>query len=42
VVGRLKSCAAAADWCQVQVEDYRGWLKRSDVWGTDPGEAVAP
>jgi SH3-like domain-containing protein len=42
VVGRLKSCAAGADWCQVQVQDYRGWLKRSDFWGADPGEVVAP
>jgi SH3-like domain-containing protein len=42
VVGRLKSCAAGADWCQVQVQEYRGWLKRSDFWGADPGETVAP
>ncbi len=42
VVGRIKSCEAGKDWCQVQVGDYRGWLQRSDVWGVDAGEAVGP
>ncbi len=42
VVGRIKSCEAAKDWCQVQVADYRGWLQRSDMWGVDAGEAVGP
>lgn len=42
VVGRIRACDAAKDWCQVQVQDYRGWLKRNDVWGIDPGEAIAP
>jgi len=42
VVGRIRACDAAKDWCQVQVQDYRGWLKRSDFWGTDPGEAITP
>ena len=40
VVGRLRSCDANAPWCQVQVGDYRGWLKRDAFWGTFPGEAV--
>ncbi len=42
VVGRIKSCDAGKDWCQVQVADYRGWLQRNDMWGVDPGEAVTP
>jgi SH3-like domain-containing protein len=40
VVGRIRSCEANSDWCQVQVGDYRGWLKRDEFWGTLPGEAV--
>ncbi|MBV9735057.1 MAG: hypothetical protein JO209_04045, partial [Acidisphaera sp.] len=40
VVGRLLSCAAGADWCQVQVGEYRGYLKRGDFWGSYAGEAV--
>ncbi len=40
VVGRLRACAAGSDWCEVQVEDYRGYLRRTQFWGTLPGEAV--
>ena len=40
VIGRLRSCEAKADWCQVQVGDYRGWLKRDEFWGSYPGEAI--
>lgn len=40
VIGRILSCGAGADWCRVQVKDYRGWLPRDDFWGTKPGEAV--
>lgn len=41
VVGHIRSCQAKTDWCQVQVGDYRGFLKRSQFWGTLPDEAVA-
>jgi SH3-like domain-containing protein len=41
VVGHIRSCAAGSDWCQMQVGDYRGYLKRSQFWGTLPGETVA-
>jgi SH3-like domain-containing protein len=40
VVGHIRTCAANSDWCQMQVGDYRGYLKRSQFWGTLPGEAV--
>ena len=42
VVGRVRACAAGADWCEVEAGGYRGWLPRSAFWGTDPGEAVVP
>lgn len=41
VIGHIRSCAAASDWCQVQAGDYRGYLKRSQFWGTLAGEVVA-
>ena len=41
VIGHIRSCAATSDWCQVQAGDYRGYLKRSQFWGTRPGEVVA-
>ena len=40
VIGRIRDCAAGKTWCEVQVGDYRGWLKRDDLWGTYPDEAV--
>ena len=41
VIGHLRSCQAGSAWCQVQVGDYRGYLKRSQFWGTLPDEVVA-
>ena len=40
VIVRLRSCEATSDWCQAQVQDYHGWIRRSDIWGTLPGEAI--
>lgn len=42
VVGRIRACAAGSDWCEVQVGDYRGWLRRGDFWGALPNEVIAP
>ena len=34
--------AELAHWfpCEVQVGDYRGWLKRAEIWGVAADEAV--
>ncbi|WP_048861379.1 SH3 domain-containing protein, partial [Acidisphaera rubrifaciens] len=40
VVGRIRTCEAASAWCEVQVGDYRGYLRRDAFWGTEPHEAV--
>ncbi len=40
VVGRIRSCEAGKAWCEMQVGEYRGWLKREDIWGVYPNEAV--
>jgi SH3-like domain-containing protein len=40
VVGRIRACEAGKLWCDMQVGDYRGWLKRDDVWGLTGDEAV--
>ena len=40
VVGRIRACEANAIWCEVQVSDYRGWLKRDEIWGVFATEAV--
>ncbi len=40
VILRLRSCEAKSDWCQVVVGDYRGFLKRNEIWGVLPGEVI--
>jgi len=40
VVGILRKCELNAAWCQVQVGEYRGWLRRADFWGALGNEAV--
>lgn len=40
VIVRLRSCEAASPWCQVQVAEYRGWLRRDEMWGIMPAEAI--
>jgi SH3-like domain-containing protein len=40
VIGHIRSCEAASDWCQMQVGEYRGYLKRDAFWGALPHEAI--
>lgn len=42
VIGRIRSCAAGSDWCNVQTGSYRGWLRRNQFWGTLPNEVITP
>ena len=42
VIGRIRSCEASSDWCNVQAGSYRGFLRREQFWGTLPNESVAP
>jgi len=42
VIGRIRSCDAGSEWCRVDVRDYSGYLKRSQFWGTLPGEVIEP
>ncbi|MGI9436590.1 MAG: SH3 domain-containing protein [Geminicoccaceae bacterium] len=36
VIGLLFECEDA--WCRVEIDGRRGWLQRSDFWGTLPDE----
>ncbi|WP_253736030.1 SH3 domain-containing protein [Granulibacter bethesdensis] len=40
VVGRIQDCEAKSEWCQVQVKSYRGYLRRSTMWGLLPDEVI--
>ena len=42
VIGRIRSCAASSDWCDVQTGPYRGYVRRQAFWGLLPGEAINP
>ncbi|HWK45362.1 MAG TPA: SH3 domain-containing protein [Stellaceae bacterium] len=39
VIGRLLECPAG-DWCRVEIDDMRGWINRSEIWGVTPAETV--
>lgn len=36
VIGELLDCEQ--DWCRVEIEGRRGWLRRDAFWGIQPGE----
>lgn len=38
VIGSLMECRS--NWCRVEIEGQRGWMQRSEFWGTLPGEAI--
>lgn len=40
VIVRLRSCEANSEWCQASVGDYRGYIRRTALWGLLPGEVV--
>lgn len=38
VVGRLTECTV--EWCRMNIEGERAWVRKSALWGVDPGEFV--
>ena len=42
VIGRIRSCPAGSDWCEVQTGSYRGYLRRETFWGVLAGETINP
>jgi SH3-like domain-containing protein len=38
VVARLLECRGP--WCRVETDKFSGWMRRSDIWGVYPDEAV--
>jgi SH3-like domain-containing protein len=40
VIGSLRKCDADSAWCEARVGDYRGWIRRGEIWGVTAGEAV--
>ena len=40
VVGRLRACELNSAWCEAQIGEFRGYIKRADIWGVGPNEEV--
>jgi SH3-like domain-containing protein len=40
VFGRLRTCEQNRAWCEVQAQDSRGFVMRSDIFGVMPTEKV--
>lgn len=40
VVGRLRACEPNNAWCEAQIGEFRGHIRRADVWGVGPTEEV--
>ncbi len=40
VVGHLIACPSGQDWCNAEVGQYRGWLRRAAIYGLYPNETT--
>jgi len=40
VVGRLLACPAEGGWCKVEIDGFKGWLRRVEFWGIHRGEVL--
>jgi len=40
VVGRLRACEPNSTWCEAQIGEFRGHIRRADIWGVGPNEEV--
>jgi len=38
IVADVEDCDP--EWCRVEVRNYRGWLRRDEVWGLYPDEII--
>jgi SH3-like domain-containing protein len=36
VIARLGECSR--DWCRISADGYRGWVRKTALWGVDPDE----
>ena len=40
VVGRLLRCPDGVAWCRVEVDGFKGWVRRTEVWGLHRNEVL--
>jgi SH3-like domain-containing protein len=40
VIGKLASCPGAEGWCRVEIDGFKGWLRRVEFWGVHRTEVL--
>ena len=40
VIGNLLSCPGAEGWCRLEVDGFKGWLRRVEFWGVHRNESL--
>ncbi|WP_207541230.1 SH3 domain-containing protein, partial [Sabulicella rubraurantiaca] len=40
VIGRIRGCDSNSAWCEVQVQDRRGFIRRAEMFGVMPEEEI--
>lgn len=40
VIARIRECRADSGWCEIQVANHRGFLRRADIWGVGADEEI--
>lgn len=38
VIGRVLECSP--DWCRISADGQRGWMRKTALWGVEPGEVI--
>jgi SH3-like domain-containing protein len=38
VIARLLECRA--EWCRISADGTRGWVRKTSIWGVEPGEII--
>lgn len=38
VIGWIQECSP--DWCRLSIDGEKGWVRKTALWGVDPGEVV--
>jgi SH3-like domain-containing protein len=38
VIARLQECSV--EWCRISADGTRGWVRKTSLWGVDPGEII--
>ncbi len=40
VIGKLIRCPDGENWCEIEIGDHKGWLRKVDFWGVHRDEVV--